>query len=461
MSSKKNTVATPSAGYMAMLPNLELVNAVKKGTDAMRAAETKFLPREPKESKEAYKIRLSRSVLYNAYADTIKKLVGKPFSKTVTVNEDTPDIIKELTEDIDRMGNNITSFCRELLESALTDGITHILIDYPLTPEKKNLEQKKQDKIRPYAVHVKASNLIAWAYESVNGIHELKQLRILESVTIPDGEYGEKIVNRIRVVKPDSFEVYEEGKKDNWQLIETGENSLGEIALVTFYTEKTGFMTAKPPLLDLAHLNVQHWQSSSDQEHILHFVRFPLLHGAGFNPNAATEIEIGPDRMVVSEDPQSRLQFVEHSGAAIEAGRESLKDLETKMESLGIQLLLKRTGNVTATESAIDSAKSNSALQDMVRRLENAISKCFEFMCKWEGQEHENYGGISINQDFGLSQVADGDEEHLLKARLAGEISQKSYLTELKRRNIIREDLDIDDEIEAIGTENPKFPNEE
>jgi len=34
---------------------------------------------------------------------------------------------------------------------------------------------------------------------------------------------------------------------------------------------------------------------------------------------------------VTNENPQARLEYVEHTGKAIEAGRESLKDLEERM----------------------------------------------------------------------------------------------------------------------------------
>ncbi|NDC09657.1 MAG: DUF4055 domain-containing protein, partial [Oxalobacteraceae bacterium] len=200
---------------------------------------------------------------------------------------------------------------------------------------------------RPYAVHVKASNLIAWRSETIKGVEELTQIRILEQATVDDGEWGERQVCRIRVITKTEFQLYE-FKDKKWNIIEQGETSLGYIPLVTYYTNKTGFMSAKPPLIDLAYLNVQHWQSSSDQEHILHFIRFPLLHGAGFN-NDQKQIEIGPNRMILSEDPNAKLTYVEHTGAAVEAGRQSLKDLEEKMSSLGMQMLAKRSGNMTAT----------------------------------------------------------------------------------------------------------------
>ena len=453
MNSAKITVATPSQAYLEMRDNLELVNTLMGGTDAMRAAGQTYLPREPKESPEAYRNRLARSVLYNAFADTVQKLIGKPFSKPVTLADDTLQPIKDWSDNIDLCGSNITTFCRELFEFGLADGLTHILVDFPRNSPGQTLADEQKAKARPYVVPIKASNLIGWSSELINGVRTLTQVRIRENAVEPNGKWGEKSMQRIRVLFPDHFELYEKQKKD-WVLIDQGDLSLGRVPLITFYTGKTGFMTAKPPLLDLAHLNVQHWQSSSDQEHILHFIRFPLLHGAGFNQDQK-EIEIGPNRMIISEDAQAKLTYVEHTGKAVDAGRQSLRDLEEKMDAMGAQLLVQRSGSSTATASAIDTAKTNSSLQDMVRRLENAMSQVFGLMAAWAKLDSENAGSVNINEDFGLSLVSGKDEDTLLKSRLAGELSRETYLGELKRRNVLRDDLVVEEEITRIETEAP------
>lgn len=453
---KKPTVETPSKAYLNMLSDLELVTTLMGGTEAMREAGQKYLPREPKESVAAYRNRLSRSVLYNAFADTVQKLVGKPFSKPVNMLEDTPEQIKEWSKDIDLCGSNVTTFCREIFEYGLTDGLVHLLVDHPRNDGEKTLADEQSLKTRPYIVPVRAADLIGWRSELVNGVRTLTQVRFRETSTEADGEWGEKCVQRIRVLYPDRFELYELQKKE-WVIVDQGLISLGRIPLVTFYTGKTGYMEAKPPLLDLAHLNVLHWQSSSDQEHILHFIRFPLLHGAGFSQDQK-DIEIGPNRMIMSEDPQSKLTFVEHTGAAVDSGRQSIRDLEEKMDAMGGQLLMQRSGDSTATAASLDTAKSHSALQDMVRRLENAMQQAFMLMALWSKLPADAVGGVNINEDFGLSLISGKDEDTLLKSRLSGELSRESYLTELKRRNVLRNELDIEEEIDRIETEGRTDP---
>jgi hypothetical protein len=457
---KKPTIDTPSLAYLDMICDLELVTALMGGTEAMREAGQKYLPREPKESVAAYRNRLSRSVLYNAFADTVQKLVGKPFSKPVNILQDTPEQIKEWCNDIDLTGGNITTFCREIFEYGLTDGLVHLLVDYPRNDGEKTLADEQILKTRPYIVPVRAADLIGWRSELINGIRTLTQVRIRENATEADGDWGEKLVQRIRVLYPDRFELYELQKKA-WVIVDQGVTSIGRIPLVTYYTGKTCYMAAKPPLLDLAHLNVLHWQSSSDQEHILHFIRFPLLHGAGFAQDQK-DIEIGPNRMIISEDAQAKLTFVEHTGAAVDSGRKAILDIEQKMETMGGQLLTQRSGDSTATAAALDTAKINSALHDMVRRLENAMQQAFGLMMLWAKMPADTVGGVNINEDFGLSLISGKDEDTLLKSRLSGELSRESYLTELKRRNVLRNELDVEEEMTRIETEghtNTNNPN--
>ena len=60
-------VATPNAASMAMAQDWTLIHDLMGGTRAMRSAGEKWLPREPGESPEAYRIRLGRTYLFNGF----------------------------------------------------------------------------------------------------------------------------------------------------------------------------------------------------------------------------------------------------------------------------------------------------------------------------------------------------------------------------------------------------------
>ena len=62
-----------------------------------------------------------------------------------------------------------------------------------------------------------------------------------------------------------------------YKLAESGTFSLGEIPLVTIYSGKTENLVSKPPLLDIAYLNLAHFQRQADLIHSLHVASQPML----------------------------------------------------------------------------------------------------------------------------------------------------------------------------------------
>ena len=64
---------------------------------------------------------------------------------------------------------------------------------------------------------------------------------------------------------------------------ESGNFSLGEIPLVTIYSGKTENLVSKPPLLDIAYLNLAHFQRQADLIHSLHVASQPMLVMEGYD----------------------------------------------------------------------------------------------------------------------------------------------------------------------------------
>jgi hypothetical protein len=201
-------------------------------------------------------------------------------------------------------------------------------------------------------------------------------------------------------------------------------------------------MLSKPPLLDLADLNIRHFQSTADQQSILTVTRFPILAGSGVTPDEA-KLAIGPKTYLITSDPQGRFYYVEHTGKAIEAGRQELLDLEERMANYSAEFLKKRVGRTTATAKAIDTAESFSVLQDITYRFEDAVAQVLYYMAKWIGKE--DGGIIELNKDFGPDVSDKQDLDAILEARKNGDLSRESFLNQLKRRGILEQDFNLEE----------------
>lgn len=479
-------VAVPWSGYLQMEDDWRLVRALMGGTRAMREAGEEYLPMEPGESKEAWEHRLARTTLFNAYRRTVRRLAGRPYAKAMKLNENVPAKIKEWAKDIDRNGTDIDSFCKSWLEDAIAAGISHVYVDFPPLPTDtagnpvriSAADERAQDR-RPYWTHVKGENLIGVRYRREGGRYILTQIRIEEWVSEDDGEFGEVVHHQVRVIEETKFRLFratedENGKVTAWVEGKSGVNTLGKIPLVTLYATRLGFQIAEPPLMDLAWMNVDHWRSSSDQSHILHVYRVPILYGAGLaraaeddedtdNPQGAPVVEIGPNRMFFGP-AGSTLEFVTGSAETIEAGRQHLIDAEDRMTVMGLRMETKQqaAGPQTATGEVLDTAESESELHGIVTAQKGAIELAFDYMAQW-AKIGDDGGEVEINKDFGISARDAQEIDVLLRSRIAGELTRESYLSELQRRGVLSDAIVVSEESEKLDREKadnaPDFAN--
>lgn len=456
-------VGIPSIAYEEMYVLWELIHDLLGGTYAMREARTKWLPQEPAETSVAYDARLNRSILFNGYRDTLNKLKDRPFTREIGIT-DIPDELSYLEKDVDGNGKSLETFCKEVLENIIKYGLCHILVNHTRVEdieEGKVLtkEQEKRLGVRVYLVNVSPANLIGWQTRQEENKTKITQIRIKSTEIEPDGDYGDARTTYIKVYNEDSWEIHkqDDDNEDKYELIEEGISTLGFIPLVSIYASAKGIMVAEPPLMDLAWLNLVHWQSYSDQRNILRFSRFGLIFGKGMPEKMIKDgaLEIGPSKAYLIAAKDADMKYVESEGRAIEAGRKDIEDIEQKMRVLGNQPLMRDLPN-TATAEKIDEGRTVSQLQSWVRSLENGIKEALKLACQWRKITPKDTMGVDIYRDFEALVLGGEDKELLLKIREAGEITNVRFLKEMKRRSVFSQDMDPETEAEEIMNESGK-----
>ena len=147
--------------------------------------------------------------------------------------------------------------------------------------------------------------------------------------------------------------------------------------------------------------------------------RVPILFGRALQAGDDA-LEVGPNRLILADDPAADLRFVEHSGAAIAAGRQDLMDLEDRMAVLGLDMIRRQPGNFTATARAIDAAESHAALSGFVQVLRDGLEAALALMASWMGVPDTSVGQLSISRQFPIGDDQAAEADLLLRARLAG-----------------------------------------
>lgn len=440
-----NEVAERCSESSAMEADWALIDALKGGTRAMRDAGKTYLPQRRKEDNDDYARRLALATLLPAFTETVSSMTGRVFAEPMTLSDDVPDWIKkEVAPDIDRQGRNIETFCKEWFDEGLAYGVAHVIVESPQTIGVKTQADQKSAGARPYAVRVHARNVLGWRTDT-NG--KLTQLRVRFCRQEDAGEFGTKTIEEIRVYSIGQVRVFQkqegkDGAKEEWveQLpaITTG---LDFIPLVPYYTGRTGYLTATPRLRELAFLNAKHWRMQSSNDELIETAQVPILFMKGVNEG--DEITIGANHAVRCSTIEADLKYVEHTGKAIKAGADALKDLVDDMKQAGAKLL---EHDMAKTESQAneDATRDNSSLGGMVRGFQDAVALLLDTIAKYRSQDKGGTAKLNPNLDVA------GDPNELVASAVgmstAGIISKQTVFEIAQGNGVIPDEITWEDE---------------
>jgi len=443
--------------YSAMKVSWDLPQDLVRGTRHMQKKGKKWLPMNPRESDSAYNARLNRTFLLNTYKRTVDSLAAQPFIKPVQV-DNVPTELEYLEEDADSTGRSLTEIAHEMLWNQIHFGLAHNLVDHPEVEGEITLAEQRRLKIRPYFNPISPEYLIFHDGDRIGGVDLVKEIRFLEyTVERVQDSFMEDYVQRVRSITPENFVTYitsHPAQNTPYEEESSAENPLGKVPIVTAYGNKTGFMTGKPALEDLAWLNLRHWQTVSEQNNILHVARVPILFAKGFGENGDLEgMEIGGDKMVVASSADAEMEYVEHSGAAINSGAEDLEKLERQMQAMGADLIFQRSvDRQTATARKIDKHQSLSTLQSSIRNLESSIENSYKIAGDWIGVDASGVK-VSVGDDMSIGAEANPVED-LMNLYENGLIGRETVMAELKRRGTLSQSSDGLDEAAEFETNN-------
>ena len=430
------TVASPNAAYQRMSNFWDLIADLKEGTYKIRSEHRKYLLQEPRETDDAYDTRLARSTVV-PYLQRIEKMLSGMLVRKPVRLDDVSDLVREQLFDVDLEGNDLNIWLYQTARTVISFGHCGVLVDAP----------KEGEKARPYWVTYKPSDILGWRTEIVEGVRKLMQVRLMEQVVENDGQYGEKLVKQIRVLEPGRYEIHrKDEKKGEYKLFEEGEMSLKDkIPFSVAYSNRVGMYESRSPLYDIAELNLKHYQIQSDLDNILHISSVPLLAVFGY-PNA-DEITTGPNE-ALSLPPESRMEYVSPSGDSYDSQFKRLEDIKEQINTLSLAAVLgQKLVGETAEAKRIDRSQNDSTMMVVAQQMQDLIDNSLKFHSEYLNEP--NAGSSFVNRDFVTARLEPQEIQSLLALFTAGTISQETLLTQLSSGEILGDDFDVEEEVEA------------
>ena len=424
-----------------------------EGIEAMREAGTLYLPKNPRETDADYKLRLNLTDYFPALQHAVHAYIGKPLGSPIVV-DGAPGEVEKTLSNVDLAGNDLDMWARCSLTCGLVDGVTFAVADYPRVPAGSTLAQERALGARPYLVRVPLENVVDIHYGLVGGAQKITHFRYKECARVPEGRWGSREVERIRVLEPGLVEVWEVQKDVNgkavWVLLQdlSGPVSLTEVPVAKF----SAMTEDEPPLTELAWMNVRHWQSKSEQNHILHVARVPLLAADEDNrEDKNAPIEIGVKGLITGFPG---LKYVEIEGKAIEAGRTDIMDTEDRMRRVAGQMLVTESGQKSATEAALEGGEGASQLRAWVGNFQSFLNECLRLMALWVGEK--DGGKAQIDMEWDEVQVGADLIAALSTMREKGQITSDVLFFNLQKTGIIPPDMTFEDFQARLDMEGPQ-----
>ena len=432
--SQGKEINDPNAIWFQQEPHWMLIEDLLGGTYQMRKRHRKYLPQEPREIDESYDNRLARSVCPPFYLRLERMLAGMLTRKPVRLN-DTADSIREHLFDVDLQGNDLNVWTYETTRKMVRYGHVGVLVDSP----------KNNTGGRPYWVTYTPRDILGFRTEFIDGKVKFTQLRLMEKVSIPDGLYGEKIVDQIRFLTRGGFEIYQKGKNNKFVKVDEGTTSLSEIPFSVAYANRLNLLESRPPMSDIAELNLKAYQIQSDLDNQLHISAVPMLAFYGF-PQQAEEVSAGPGE-AIAFPADGRAEYIEPAGRSYDAQFKRLEVLSTQINELGLAAVLgQKLSAETAEAKRIDRSQGDSTMMVVAQQMQDMIDNCLSFHGQLLNAEA---GSCFVNRDF-LSQRLDPQEiQALLQLYTSGSITQETLLKQLHEGEVLGDEFDVEEEVES------------
>lgn len=477
----KASIQTPTSVFQrqhkAARPCLDLMG----GTEAMRRAGDSYIMRKEKEPDRSYFCRIERTVLRNAFAQTLGYYRGQVFSRQVALDnkssklsDDDMQKFRDWSENVDQRGHNLTAWSGNVFTSGLVSGVTFCLVDYPHietinedgvtlyrasdgTMRPKTAAADAAEGWQPYLVHIHAEQVLDCRAEWRNGRRVITHFRYVE-VRYEQNENDQFVLEPIEYIHAywlDHWELWRSAATgqvaSGLQKIAEGRMTLDEIPVAVFMPgDPRSDFTARPALMDLAYLNVRHWQATSEQYDLLAYVRLPVWTVTGADREVGKDgnpmpLTFGPGNVIYLL-PGGNIQSCGVDAASVEAGRQDLRDLENAMATYGLQIMQAQSAaRLTAAQVQRESREGNSQLRNWALDFQDFLENCLRLVAKWWGMP--DGPSAKVNDDYADSASID----YLIQLHDKGIIGKETLAAFAVRLGILPDDFNYPDEVARLA----------
>ena len=459
----------------SMLAKWQMIADCIAGQEAIKKAGVKYLPAPNPEDKSPanvlrYEDYVTRALFFNVVANTLSGLVGQVFN-TDPVSEYPPEL-EPLWYDADGRGVTLIQQAKKALSTTLAAGFCGILVDYPvgLVDEAgKPIPFSRQDVndglARPTLQYYGPVDIVNWRLESKGAVSKLSLLVLMEDYIIRDDGFEIQRGREYRVLRlvDGKYQVELWRRTDEKQegpfsmagppSIPTDANGQPFTSIPFFFigAQNNDSQIDKPPMYDLACINIAHYRNSADYEDSVYMVGQPTPYFAGLTQSWVDNVL------------KEKIQLGSRGAVPLPAGgtagmiqaapntmvKEAMESKERQMVSIGAQLVEDRqvqTLGEAKMENAVVLSTLSSCSRNVSQAFENALIAAAMFAV---GTVDKAKLIFKLSTDFAIAKMSPEERKTLLTEWQGGILSFSEAREQLRQSGIAT--LDDDDAKEEIA----------
>lgn len=499
------------------------------GQDKVKEQGTLYLPMpnahdKSEENVERYRGYKARAVFLDAVSNTVEGLVGQVFSTDPVV--DLPPSMKLLQEDVDGDGVTLAQRAKTTLANTLALGRTGLLVDFPeaaVSEREGDVDGEGNQLTRDFTrqemldgtaranvLQFDPENVINWRYTVVGGKRVLSLVVIAMRYISYDDGFEVKHDDEWRVLRLVGGQYVVELWRLGAQVQGPGNTTGGtnqrgasDFILYKTYTPRDAsgkpldyipftFVGSlnnnespdKPPMYDIAELNLAHYRNSADYEDNVYMLGQGTPVATGLSASWVKEVwkdeplQLGSRGIVpLPAGGDFKIVASPENGMVLEA----MNQKERQMAMLGAQLVEKKEVQRTLGEAQMERAVVESTLVQCAKNTASAIQKCLRWAAAFYGedtdQSEKNTSVVfELSTDFAINKLSAEERKALIAEYQGGLLSFTEARNGLRQSGIAYLDdkeakAEIDQEAqeridlagaeaEAIGKKDPANPDD-
>lgn len=498
-SKKKGTapeITPPNVSYMLpevseMLPKWELISDCIAGQEAVKKRTTKYLPKPNPEDNTPendlrYQAYLTRAVFYNVTANTLSGLVGQVFNADPV--SEYPEELEPLWYDCNGHGVTLIQQAKKTLSSVLAFGRCGLLVDFPPgakddegAPRAFTRQEVMDGKARPTIQYYGPTTIINWRFEQQGAVSVLSKVVLVEDYIIKDDGFEIQRGTQCRVLRleggvysVETWQRTDEKQEGPFYLIDTVTPTAANgqpFGYIPFYfvgSQNNDAQIDKPPMYDIANLNIGHYRNSADYEDSVFMVGQPTPYFSGLTEVWVKEvlkdtIYLGSRGSVpLPENGQAGLIQAQPNSMV----KEAMDSKQQQMVALGAQLVEDKQVQRTLGEAKMENAVIASTATSCARNTSQAFESALMAAASFSGVEvNADKLKFQLSTDFAISKLSPDERRQVLAEWQGGLLTFGEARNQLRQSGIATEDDDvakaqIDKDMESAVDLDKQDPND-